>query len=134
MQVERITSTDLLVNRLPDGSKVIVDPAKETVFALNATAGAAWDACGSPTTLSKVAQDMQRSLNAGITEDVALEAILQLRDKNLVTTSELLPNAARRKVFKVLGAIAVPVVISMAMSEQRAFSLQAGSQGDPIPQ
>jgi hypothetical protein len=134
MQVERITSTDLLVNKLPDGSKVIVDPAKETVFALNATAGAAWDACGSPTTLSKVAQDMQRSLNAGITEDVALEAILQLRDKNLVTTSELLPNAARRKVFKVLGAIAVPVVISMAMSEQRAFSLQAGSQGDPIPQ
>ena len=52
MRVERTNSDELLVDKLPDGSKFIVDPKNETVFALNATAGAAWDACGAPTTLS----------------------------------------------------------------------------------
>ena len=87
MQVERTNSNELLVDGLPDGSKVIVDPKNEMVFSLNATAGAAWDACVGPTTVSKVAQDMQRSFNAGVTEELALEAILQLKEKNLVTTS-----------------------------------------------
>lgn len=34
MQVER-TSADLLVDKLPDGSKVIVDPKREAVFVRN---------------------------------------------------------------------------------------------------
>jgi hypothetical protein len=60
MQVERTNPAILVENKLPDGSRVIVDSANETVFALNATSGAAWDACSMPTTLSRVAEDMRR--------------------------------------------------------------------------
>ena len=59
MQIERKDSNDLVVNGLPDGSKVIVDSKNEMVYALNATAGAAWDACAAQTTLSAVAADMR---------------------------------------------------------------------------
>src|SRR5271168_2620490 len=131
MQIERNNSNDLLVDKLPDGSKVIVDPKNETVFALNATAGAAWDACSGPTTLSKVAEDMQRSLDPSVTEELALESILQLQEKNLVTTSGSFSNATRRQVFATLGAIALPVVVSLTMAEQRAHAQSAGSGGGP---
>ena len=45
MQVERTNSNDLLVDKLPDGSRVMIHPESDTVFALNPAAGAAWDAC-----------------------------------------------------------------------------------------
>src|SRR5271170_3487647 len=87
MQVERTNSDALVVNKLPDGSTVIVDAKNETVFALNATAGAAWDACDSSTTLAGVTESMQRSFDPEISEELAEEAILQLHGKNLVKTS-----------------------------------------------
>jgi hypothetical protein len=135
MQVQRTSSNELLVDKLPDGSKVIVDPKSETVFALNATAGAAWDACSRPTTLSKVAEDMRRSLDGGVTEELALAAILQLQDKNLVTTSESSTNASRRTMLATLSGIALPLVVSLTMAEQRAHAQLAtsGSTTTPAP-
>jgi hypothetical protein len=133
MQVERTNTNELLVDKLPDGSKLIVDRKNETVFALNATAGAAWDACSGPTTLSKVAEDMQRSLDPNVTEELAMQSILQLQEKNLVTTSGSFSNATRRQVFATLGAIALPVVVSLTMAEQRAHAQSAGSGGGGNP-
>jgi hypothetical protein len=124
MRVERTNSNDLRVDKLPDGSKVIVDQKSETVFALNATAGAAWDACSHPTTLSEVAKDMQRSIDTRITEELALEAILQLQEKKLVTTSGSSPDLTRRAMLPILSGIgiALPVVASLTMLEQRAHA------------
>jgi capsular polysaccharide biosynthesis protein len=124
MRVERTNSNDLRVDELPDGSKVIVDSKSETVFALNATAGAAWDACSHPTTLSEVAKDMQRSIDKRITEELALEAILQLQEKKLVATSGLTPDLTRRAMLPILGgiSIALPLVVSLTMLEQRAHA------------
>src|SRR5277367_1304781 len=107
MQIERLQSDALVENRLPDGSRVIVDPTNETVFALNATAGAAWDACGSPTTLAKVTDSMQRAFDPRATEELAEEAILQLQDKELVKTSGSSSQSTRRKFLATLGAVAV---------------------------
>lgn len=131
MQVERVNSSNLVINQLPDGSKVIVDSRNERVFALNATAGAAWDACSSSTTLAKVAKEMQRSFNPGITEEVAEEAILRLQEKNLVATvgSSM---TSRRQVLATLGAIAVPLVVSLTMADQKAYASTAGSNNDSI--
>jgi len=126
MQIERMNS-NLLVDRLPDGSKVIVDPKNAMVFSLNATAGAAWDACSGPTTLSKVAEDMQRSLDPRVTEELALEAILQLREKKLVTTSGA-SGGTRRAMLAALSGIALPLVVSLTMAEQRA---QAATSSGP---
>ena len=127
MQVERMNSDALVVNRLPDGSRVIVDPENERVLALNATAGAAWDACGGPTTLSRVAEDMQRSFGSGITEELAEEAILQLEEEKLVTTTGSFSKATRRNFLATLGAVAVPLVVSLTIADQRAHAVYATS-------
>ena len=127
MQVERTNSDALVVNRLPDGSTVIVDRDSETVFALNATAGAAWDACSDPTTLSGVTESMQRSLDQGIDEGVAEEAILRLQDKNLVKTSGAFPQSTRRDFIATVSSFAIPLVVSMSIAEQRAHAMIAKS-------
>jgi hypothetical protein len=131
MQVERTNSDALVVNKLPDGSTVIVDAKNETVFALNATAGAAWDACSDPTTLSRVTERMQHSLNPEITEDLAQEAILRLQEQNLVKTSGAQPS--RRQFIATLGAAAIPLVVSLPIAEQRAHAQRARSAPQSTP-
>jgi hypothetical protein len=138
MQVERTNSCVLVENKLPDGSRVIVDSMNETVFALNAAAGAAWDACSIPTTLSSVAEDMRRSLDPAITEEFAEEAILQLQDKKLVNASILSSPATRRQFLATIGAVAVPVVVALTATEQKAYALFArsgpiGTHPEPLP-
>ncbi|MGA2211986.1 MAG: PqqD family protein [Bryobacteraceae bacterium] len=128
MQIERTNANHLSVDKLPDGSRVIVDRKRETVFALNTTAGAAWDACSRPTTLSKVAEDTQRSFDQAITEEIALEAILQLEEQKLVTISGSSSKATRRRVFATAAAIALPLVVSLTIAEQRAHANSAGSR------
>jgi len=130
MQVERTNPGVLVENKLPDGSRVIVDSANETVFALNATAGAAWDACSMPTSLSGVAEDMRRSLDSTITEEFAEEAILQLQDKKLVNTSGSSPHATRRQFLATLG-FAVPLVVSLTVTDQKAHAVVARSRPGP---
>jgi hypothetical protein len=134
MQVERAHSEVLQENRLPDGSMVIVDPASETVFALNPTAGAAWDACSSPTTLSKVAEEMQRSFSPSVTEDLAAEAVLQLQDKKLVKTSGS-SWATRRQLISTLSVAVLPLIVALPLAEQRAYAGTAKSapRTTPIP-
>jgi hypothetical protein len=127
MLVERTNSNALVVNPLPDGSKVIVDSENQRVFALNTTAGAAWDACITPATLSSVAENMRRSFDPAITEELAEEAILQLRKQNLVQTSGSSSQGTRRQFIATLGAIAVPLVVSLSVAEQRAYADDAGS-------
>src|SRR5215469_9856084 len=122
MQIERNEINDLAVNGLPDGSRVIVDSRNERVYALNTTAGAAWDACKSATTLSQLTEEMKRTCDPSITEEFAAEAVRQLEEKNLVKGSGLLGRPSRRELLVGLGAVAVPLVVSMTMSEQRAFA------------
>jgi hypothetical protein len=127
MLVER-TNSNLVVNPLPDGSKVIVDSENQRVFALNTTAGAAWDACVTPATLSSVAENMRRSFDPGITEELAEEAILQLRKQKLVQTSGSSSQGTRRQFIGTLGAIALPLVVSLSVAEQRAYAKDAASK------
>ena len=133
MQVERANSDALVVNKLPDGSTVIVDTKNETVFALNATAGAAWDACSDPTTLAKVTEGMQRSFDPAVNEGLAEEAILQLQDKKLVKMWGSSPQATRREFIGTLSAIALPLVVSLSVADQRAYALKASSGPRPTP-
>lgn len=130
MQVERVNSSDLVVNGLPDGSRVIVNSNNETVFAMNATAGAAWDACGNPTTVSKVAAEMRRSFDPSVTEELASEAILRLQEKNLVKTSGDAAKTTRREVLATLSAVALPLVVSLTIGEQKAHAQRANSTDD----
>lgn len=132
MQVERTNSDAMVVNRLPDGSRVIANRKNEMVFALNATAGAAWDACNNPTTLAAVTESMQISFDPGTTMELAEEAILRLREQNLVKTSgESLPTT-RRKFIATLSTLAIPLVVSLPIAEQQAYAAVAASK-PPTP-
>jgi hypothetical protein len=128
MEVNRVNSGSLLENRLPDGSRILVDSCNGRVIALNASAGAAWDACSAPTSLAQVAEDMRRSLHLDVSEEVAQEAILQLQENHLVYSDAALPSGfSRRSFITKLGAAAVPLVVCMTMSEQRAYARMANS-------
>jgi hypothetical protein len=122
MNIQRVDLTDLEVKELPDGSRVILSSKDGTAYALNPTAGAAWEACGSPTTLDRVVENMRSSFDPGVSEQLAKEAILQLEEKKLVTVSEGLPLATRREVLAGLSAVALPLVVSLTVGEQRAHA------------
>jgi hypothetical protein len=130
MVVERLNPTNLVVNSMPDGSRIIRNAEKETVFALNATAAAAWDACSSATTIAAVAEEMRRSFDPQVTDDLAEASLLELQDKKLVTISGSGFKATRREVLAGLGAVALPLVVSLTMGEQKAYALHAGSVYD----
>jgi hypothetical protein len=133
MRIERTSSDALVVNKLPDGSTVIVDAKNEAVFALNSTAGAAWEACGGPTTLAAVTENMQRSFDPGVSEELAEEAILQLHDKKLVQASGVPSQASRRQFMTTMSSIALPLVVSLTIADQRAHAQNTSSAPKPKP-
>jgi len=132
MEVERVPLAGLVESKLPDGSRILVDEQNETIVAMNATAGAAWEACSDPTTLSGVTETMRQSLDPGVETELAEEAIRQLREKNLVKTSGFAPQSTRRAFLgKLSAAAALPLVVSLTMTEQRAYAVQAVSAVQP---
>lgn len=127
MLVERVSSSKLAVNAMPDGSRIIRNPENETVFALNATAAAAWDACSSAATVTAVAEEMRRSFDPNVTDELAEASLLELQDKKLVNISGSGFKATRRDVLAGLGAVALPLVVSLTIGQQKAHAQQAGS-------
>ncbi|MGA7244124.1 MAG: PqqD family peptide modification chaperone [Terracidiphilus sp.] len=127
MQVERVNTKDLVVNSMPDGSRVIRNSNNETVFALNATAAAAWDACSSATTIAGVAEEMRRSFDPNVTDELAEACIVQFEEKKLVKISNAAPKATRRQVLAGLSAVALPLVVSLTVGEQKAHASRAES-------
>jgi hypothetical protein len=131
MNVERVNCGNLAVNSMPDGSRIIRNSEDNTVLALNATAGAAWDACASATTIAGVADAMRRSFDPAVTDELAEASILELQDKKLVTISGSGFKATRRQVLAGLSAVALPLVVSLTVGEQKAHAQHASSvEGD----
>ncbi|SPE19112.1 hypothetical protein SBA5_200024 [Candidatus Sulfotelmatomonas gaucii] len=118
----------LIENALPDGSRVIVDNYNEKIDALNATAGAAWDACGKPTTLSHITEAMKSTVGPAVTEELAEQAVFQLQEQNLVLTSEPLSQNGRRQFLMGLGVVALPLVVSLTMGAEQALAICARSR------
>ena len=127
MQVERLNSQDLVVNSMPDGSRVLRNSKNETVFALNATAAAAWDACSTSTTLAGVAEEMRRSFDPKVTNELAEACLLEFQKKNLVKISGESSKATRRDVLAGLGAVALPLVVSLTIGQQKAHAENSSS-------
>ena len=139
MQIERGPLDTFVENHLPDGSRILVDQKNETVYALNAMAGAAWDACSEPTNLYDVTNEMRRVLGNAITPELAEEAIQRLQERKLVNASvnRQQTNAqqtTRREVLTTLGKVALPLVVAMTLAEQRAHAAVATSGAPRTPQ
>ena len=128
LEIVRSGSSEFIVQALPDGSTAIFEVATKNVYSLNPSAAAAWEACASVTTLSRLAAAMSRRLNRPVTEDLAHEAVSELVAVGLVsvTPAERF-GTSRRAMLKQVAGVALPVVLVLTGAEQRAHALSNGS-------
>ena len=128
LEIVRSGSSEFVVQPLPDGSTAIFEVATKNVYSLNQSAAAAWEACASPTTLSRLATEMSRRLSSPVTEDLAHEAVSELVAVGLVSASpaERL-GTSRRAMLKQVAGLALPVVLVLTGAEQRAHAQSNGS-------
>jgi hypothetical protein len=133
LEIVRSGSPEFIVQALPDGSTAIFEVATKNVYSLNPSAAAAWEACDSATTLSRLATAMSRRLNRPVTEDLAHEAVSELVAVGLVTATpaERL-GTSRRELLKQAAEVAIPVVLVLTGAEQRAHAQSNGSNPVPI--
>ena len=96
MQIDRADSSNFAVDSLPDGSRIIRDPDQQAVYALNPTAAAAWEACSSASTISDVAEEMRRSFDSKVTDELAEASLQELQEKKLITIT----GAKKREVLE----------------------------------
>jgi hypothetical protein len=127
MHIERANAENVVVDPMPDGSRIIRNSDQQRVYALNPTAAAAWDACASASTIAGVAEEMRRTFDSTVTDELAETSVLELQDKKLVTISGSGFKATRRQVLAGLGAVALPLVVSLTVGEQRAHAQNANS-------
>jgi len=135
----QVVSGQLTIERLPDGSTAILDQRSRQVHSLNPTAAIAWEACQGGATLAEVRKALETKLNAAVDEAIARDAIAQLRKVDLVQPEtaagapasvpvhEDLQTAARRNSLLRAAAVALPVVLTLAFSQQRAHAGTASS-------
>jgi hypothetical protein len=127
----QVTSTDLIVEKLPDGSTAVLDQRSKDVHSLNSSAAMAWEACEQGATLAQVRKALETQAGTPVDEEVALSALAQLRKVNLIRSDAPVPepmNPARRSTLLRLG-LAAPAVLTLALSQQRAYAFYAGSGG-----
>jgi hypothetical protein len=126
----QVVSAQLTIERLPDGSTAILDHRTRNVHSLNATATVAWEACQAGATLAEIRRALELSSGTQVEEAVAQSALTQLHRVNLIEASTAVPeqigSAARRTALRAV-VMAVPVVLTLALSEQRIFAQAANS-------
>ncbi len=120
----------LTVERLEDGSVAILDARSKSVHSLNASAAAVWDACQN-STLEEIEASLAARLGA-TSREIVRQALEQLRKANLIESSAPVAAEAidlgRRSMLKragAAGAIAIPVVLTLTASEQKAYAFQS---------
>ena len=135
----QIATERLTVEKLTDGSTAIFDDRSKCVHSLNPSATLVWNACAGGATLSQIAATLGQ--NSGPSdEQTALQAILQLQKAELVTAEMSIAglpiDMGRRSLLMSvgsIGAMAVPVVLTLTSAEQRAYAFQAVSGTTPAP-
>lgn len=133
-RVQRIQSTSLVIEKLPDGSTAVLDTRIGTVHSLNSSAAAAFEACRESCTGAALARAMSERLNAPVSEDLALAAVSELLAAGLVTRSSdrepVGQGSSRRSMLQSIAAasgVVVPMVLSLSAAEQKAYAGEASS-------
>src|SRR5882724_9586080 len=110
----------LIIEDLP-GEVLIYDSERDRAHCLNQTAALVWKYCDGKTTVSTMAQHLERDLNTnGIDEKIVWYALDQLSKDHLlednVVPPTLLGGMTRRQMVQVLGVaavISIPLVTSI---------------------
>jgi hypothetical protein len=128
----QVVSGQLTIEKLPDGSTAILDQRTKNVHSLNVSATVAWEACKGGATLAEVRRALELRAGAPVNDAIAEGALAQLHHVNLIESDAPvaeLRNAARRTALLRAAAVAVPVVLTLGLAEQREFALYAASRG-----
>ena len=131
----QVVPTEFAVEKLADGTTAVLDRRSMSVHSLNASATVVWEACKQGATLAQVRQALEIQSGKPVDDEIAISALSQLKSVNLITPNSPVPgpiiDSARRSALRRLAAaagIAVPLVLTLTASEQRALAFQANSQ------
>ncbi len=126
------TGECLTVERLSDGSMAIVDGRSKSVHSLNPTASLIWDASSQAATIDEIADTIEKNSGQQISSEALQQGLTQLLKANLIEPAGSVAveevDLGRRSMLKratAAGAIAIPVVLSLTASEQKAYAYQA---------
>jgi hypothetical protein len=128
----QVTSTDIVVEKLPDGSTAVLDQRSKDIHSLNSSATAVWEACKRGATLADVRKALEAHMGTTVDEELARSALSQLSKVSLIHSDAPVPasaaDTARRRAMLVrMGMVAVPLVLTLAFAEQKALAFQACS-------
>jgi hypothetical protein len=129
----QVVSGQLTIEKLPDGSTAILDQRTKNVHSLNVSATVAWEACKQGATLAEVRRTLELRTGVPVDEAIAKGALAQLHRANLIESDAPVPEqlnpAARRSALRA-AAVALPVVLTLALSQQRALAQVVGSRNN----
>lgn len=124
----------LSVEKLLDGSTAIVDSRSKSVHSLNASATLVWEACAQGATFTQIQTALESQTRTAVDAEVIRQALAQLQRVNLIETDATFPvesvDLGRRALLTragTVGAIAIPVVLTLTAAEQKAYAFQAFS-------
>jgi len=129
----------ILAEKLADGSTAIFDQRSKNVHSLNPSATVVWETCAGGATLVQIQAALERRFGAPVDFEVAEHAVAQLRQSGLIESDEPVAGAiidqGRRSLLKTAGAIglALPVVLTLTATEQRAYAASVISTTAPPP-
>ncbi len=122
----------LTIERLSDGSTAIVDNRVKSVHSLNPSATLVWEACARGATVEQIREAIEAQSGSPVDAEVIHQALAQLQRANLIESASPVSAEAidlsRRSLLKragTAGAFAIPVVLTLTATEQRAYALQA---------
>jgi hypothetical protein len=116
--------------KLPDGSLAIFDARAEAVHSLNESATLVLEACEEPATVADVVAVLQRSTGREVPVETALEFLHRLEAADLVIRERA--SLSRRSMLRTVtvgsaAALALPTLLTLTASEQRAHAQAVGS-------
>ena len=124
----QVVSGQLTVEKLPDGSTAILDQRSKNVHSLNVGATVAWEACKAGATLAEVRHALELKAGAAVDETFAQSALAQLQKAELIAVdgpaAELTAAERRSGLLRLAASFAVPVVLTLALSQQKALAFQ----------
>jgi hypothetical protein len=130
----------LSAEKLADGSTAIFDQRSKSVHSLNPSSTAVWEACAQGATVADIKKALEAKFGSPVDMDVIRLAIQQLQQVNLIESASPLPmeiaDLGRRSMLKrvgAAGAAAIPVVLTLTATEQRASAFQSSSGTTAAP-
>lgn len=135
MNKNPISRRDNIVLQEMEGEVLIYDLGNDKAFCLNETSAFVWQACDGKTSVSEIAQDLNKKFKTDANEDLVWLALDQLKKENLIENGDELPNhfagMSRREAVRKVGLaslIALPVIMAVAAPTARAAASICGAQ------